>query len=285
MISYNHEPFIKKAIDSILMQKTTFKFNLVIGDDCSTDKTLKVIKKYYNNSNDKIHLITSEKNVGMLMNFIRTLNACTGKYISICEGDDYWTDPYKLQKQVDFLEANPEYGLVSTDINLIDKDGNPLPDNNMVIRQRMKRKPFIDFFDLLETNSINTLTVCARADLLKELINRIIKKNLWFVYDYWFWLNIALVSKIKISYEKTAAYRIHDDGISRSKDFFEFRKALVKKDAIIQGFKKVKWYNLRKIYLLFWEACKLTMNLIITRRFKVIWSLVHTGNAQYQEYI
>lgn len=111
MITFNHKKYISEAIEGVLMQKTNFSFEMVIGEDCSTDGTREIVFDYAKKYPNIIRVITSEKNVGMINNLNRTLNACKGKYIAMCEGDDYWIDPYKLQKQVDFLEANPEYSL------------------------------------------------------------------------------------------------------------------------------------------------------------------------------
>ena len=231
MITYNHGKYISNAIEGFLIQETNFEIELVIGDDCSTDNTRKICEEFAQKYS-QINLLPSDKNLGMIANFIRTLDTCAGKYIAICEGDDYWTDPLKLQKQVDFLEANPAYGLISSDVNLIDENGNPLADNNMAIKQRTKRKPDIDFFDLLDTNLINTLTVCVRKDLMNDLTKRIVSENLWFVYDYWFWLNIALKSNIHISYEKTADYRVHSGGISSQNGFLKKRSPFILFDVI-----------------------------------------------------
>lgn len=110
MITYNHENFIKEAIDGVLMQKCNFNFELVIGEDSSSDMTRRMCLDYAI-SNPTINLLTTEKNIGVMRNLIRTLMACNGKYIAICEGDDFWIDPLKLQKQVDFLEQNQEYVL------------------------------------------------------------------------------------------------------------------------------------------------------------------------------
>lgn len=236
MITYNHEKYIVQSIDSVLMQRTNFDYEIVIGEDCSTDKTREIVLEYKAKYTGRIKLLLQEKNVGMMQNFIDTLRACNGKYIALLEGDDYWTDPLKLQKQMDFLEANPEYGMISSDVNLIDENGQAIPDNNMVLKQRANYKSTVDFFDLLEVNHVNTLTVCARADLMKELAGRVIRENLWFVYDHWFWLNISLASKIIIFSEKTAAYRISVNGVSRSKDFFKIRKPLVLQDVIFRFF-------------------------------------------------
>ncbi len=252
-VTYNHEAYLKKTLDSFLAQKTNFQYEIVIGEDCSTDRTRDVFYKYQNKYPEKIHVITSEKNVGSQKNALRTINACIGKYIAMCEGDDYWTDPYKLQKQVDFLEENSEYGLISSDINLIDTDGNLLPDNNMVLKQRANRKPKVDFFDLLGTNLINTLTVCTRADLMKELAERVLNENLCFVYDYWFWLNISLKSKIRISYEKTASYRVHEGDISHNNKKLSLQSCYIQKDAIERNAIEAKFgqakngYNLNHI--------------------------------------
>jgi len=108
VITYNHEKYISQTLDSILMQKTTFLVEVVIGEDCSTDDTRNICFRYQEKFPDKIKMLLPERNLGMMPNFIATLKACKGKYIAICEGDDYWIDSYKLQKQVSFLKQNPE---------------------------------------------------------------------------------------------------------------------------------------------------------------------------------
>lgn len=109
MITYNHEDYISQSIEAILGQITTFQVQLVIGEDNSTDRTRDICNEYQNKYPERIKVITSSANVGMMKNFLRTYQACEGKYIAFCEGDDYWTDPLKLQKQINLLEANPEY--------------------------------------------------------------------------------------------------------------------------------------------------------------------------------
>lgn len=108
-LTYNHEKYISKAIDSFLIQKTDFTFEIVIGEDCSTDGTREIVFNYAKKYSDIINVVTSRENVGINENARRTVNACTGKYIAFCEGDDYWHDKYKLQKQVDFLESNKDF--------------------------------------------------------------------------------------------------------------------------------------------------------------------------------
>jgi len=117
MITYNQEDYIAEAIESILQQICNFQYEIVIGEDYSTDSTRRIVEEYVERYPNKTRLITSEFNIGMVPNFLRTINACKGKYVAICEGDDYWTDPYKLQKQVDFLENNKKFVLVHTNYN------------------------------------------------------------------------------------------------------------------------------------------------------------------------
>lgn len=115
--TYNHEKFIGKCLDSILMQETTFPFEILLGEDESIDSTRKICTEYAVNYPNKIRLfLHSRKNTIYInggatgrFNINYNLKKSNGKYIAMLEGDDYWTDPYKLQKQVDFLESNPEY--------------------------------------------------------------------------------------------------------------------------------------------------------------------------------
>lgn len=108
MITFNHEKYIAKAIDGVLSQSTNFAFEIIIGDDCSTDSTRRICEEYQARHPGKILLLPSDRNLGAQRNGFRTLSACKGKYIAFCEGDDYWVHPSKLQRQVEYLERNPE---------------------------------------------------------------------------------------------------------------------------------------------------------------------------------
>lgn len=106
VMTYNHEHFIAQALEGILMQKTNFDVDIVVGEDCSTDNTRKIILDYDDKYPGKFKLLLHKNNIGAMANQSAVLNDCTGKYIAFCEGDDYWTDPLKLQKQVDLLETD-----------------------------------------------------------------------------------------------------------------------------------------------------------------------------------
>ncbi len=110
-ITYNHGSFITRTIEGVLMQKTDFPFEFIIAEDCSTDNTREIIQSYADKYPKIIRIITSDSNVGAVENETRALLQSKGKFVAFCEGDDYWTDPLKLQKQVDFLENHQEYSV------------------------------------------------------------------------------------------------------------------------------------------------------------------------------
>jgi glycosyltransferase involved in cell wall biosynthesis len=119
VITYQHIRHIKQCLDSILMQDTDFAYEIILGDDESTDGTRELCVEYAKKHPDQIRLMLHSRENNMVINgnptgrfnFVYNLKHSNGKYIALCEGDDYWTDPNKLQKQVDFLEANPDYSL------------------------------------------------------------------------------------------------------------------------------------------------------------------------------
>ena len=110
MTTYNHEPYIAEAIESVLAQQTSFGVELVVGEDCSTDRTAAICREYAAKYPDRIRLVTSPENVGWRANYRRTFEACRGKYVAYLDGDDWWCDPRKLQMQADLLESAPSCG-------------------------------------------------------------------------------------------------------------------------------------------------------------------------------
>lgn len=137
IVTYNHEKYIAQAIDSVLMQQTDFDYEIILGEDGSLDKTREICIEYSKRFPDRIRLfLRSRENVIRIggrptgrYNMIENLKACRGKYIALCDGDDYWSDPHKLQKQVGFLESHSEYALCHHDAISIDSDGNVLGDS------------------------------------------------------------------------------------------------------------------------------------------------------------
>lgn len=125
LIAYNHEKFIRRAIESALDQKTDFAYEIVIGDDVSSDKTREIIVEYYEQFPDKVVPLLHKENTGGFGkgNTLAVLEKCRGQYIASMDGDDYWTDPLKLQKQVDFLDKNPDFVACFHNAEIVYDDG------------------------------------------------------------------------------------------------------------------------------------------------------------------
>ncbi len=122
-ITYNHEEYIRETFDGIIMQKTNFEFEILVHDDASTDKTAEIIREYqqkYPNIVKPILQTENQLSKGSDINYEFNISRAKGKYIAFCEGDDYWTDENKLQKQVDYMEANPECTLCFHNARVID---------------------------------------------------------------------------------------------------------------------------------------------------------------------
>jgi len=111
IITYNHEKFIGQALDSVLMQEANFEYEIVVGEDCSTDNTREILLGYRDKYPAKIRLLLPENNQGVIRNFVQTYKSCKGKYIATLDGDDYWTSPKKLQSQVEFLDRHPDFSM------------------------------------------------------------------------------------------------------------------------------------------------------------------------------
>ncbi|MGN0253401.1 MAG: glycosyltransferase family 2 protein [Lachnospiraceae bacterium] len=133
LITYNHEKYIEKALDSVLSQVTDFPFEIVIGDDCSPDDTKNIIREYRDKYPDIIRIVHREKNTGRpTLNVYETTMKCRGDYLAYLEGDDYWTDNSKLQKQMDFLNEHPEYIACTHSHKMIDDNGNDITDPELL---------------------------------------------------------------------------------------------------------------------------------------------------------
>ena len=170
MITYGHEKFIEETINGVLMQKTNFEVELIIADDCSPDNTESVVKSFEDHPKFNWIEYTKHKvNKGMMPNFIYALEQCNGRYIALCEGDDYWTDPLKLQKQVDFLEANPN--LVGCFHNSEERYWNDYSKaSSLYVSFPAGRE--ITIQDLTHYNMVPTASVVFRSPAPKELFTK-----------------------------------------------------------------------------------------------------------------
>jgi len=203
LLTYNQEQFIAQTINSILMQKTNFNFQIVIGEDCSTDGTRSICETFAEKYSNKIKLLPAlEKNIGLIANYMRTIKACEGKYIAICDGDDYWIDENKLQKQVSFLEDNPNYSIVYSKLKKL------FPDGTFKESIQRKLKQAGDFDDLVFENVIPSVTVLFRN---RQNISAVPTWITNFPYGDWptyLWI-LKDGGKIYFMDEITAVYRMH----------------------------------------------------------------------------
>lgn len=207
-ITYNHEPYIRQCLEGFVMQKTNFRFEAIVHDDASTDGTADIIREYAEKYPDIIKPIYETENQyskhdGSLD---RIMNDHThGKYVAICEGDDYWIDPLKLQKQVDFLEGHPEYGMCYTNVDFYYQNTDKRIHNALV------NLP-VSF----EEHLINTCYLAPPTWLIKKNDYPSVKPSV----DGTFAIALELFVNSKIFFlnEVTAIYRIHGGGVTQVKD-------------------------------------------------------------------
>lgn len=202
ILTYNQEQYIAQTLESILMQQTSFTYQLVIGEDCSTDGTRAICESYAEKFSNKIKLLPKlKKNIGLIANYMQTIAECDGKYIAICDGDDYWIDEFKLQKQVDFLEENTDYAVVYTNYTRL------YPDGNFKKAVLLNTKDETDFNDLIENNFIPSVTVLFKNNLLVDKFPNWISDHPYGDWPTYLW-TIKDRGKIHLMNEITAVYRV-----------------------------------------------------------------------------
>ncbi len=229
MPTYNHEKTIAQAIESFLAQRCTFPIELCICDDASTDATPKIAAKYQQQYPNQITFIAKPVNQGLMRNYQTLLSVAKGQYLSILESDDYWTDPLKLQKQVDFLDANEEYGLSFTRVSFW-QDGVLKQAKNV---EEVVAKHANDLYSYMLLRSIiYSPTTCFRRSLLDAYCNVDEYVRLDFkTFDYPVWLSLARFSKVHYLPDDTAVYRISGASISNTSDVskrLKFELAIIK---------------------------------------------------------
>lgn len=200
ILTYNQDQFIAQAIESALMQKTNFPFELVIGEDNSEDKTLKVCQRFASSHPNRIKVLSTKENLGIARNFLRTYRECTGEYVAILDGDDYWIDAYKLQKQVDFLDSKQDFSIVFTGFKMLFPGG--------VTKEKVYSsiKSESNFEDLVLGNYIASVTVLFRNTQLPKNVEEWMTR---FPYGDWpLYLFITRNGeKIRFLESPTAMYR------------------------------------------------------------------------------
>lgn len=224
-LAYNHAPYIRQCLDGFVMQKTDFPFIAIVHDDASADDTAKIILEYAQNYPDIIKPILETENQyskkdGSLGRIIKKAIPEQVRYIALCEGDDYWTDPYKLQKQVDYMENHPECGLVYTSVRYYSQK-----DQKFTIYFGEERHSIQDF--AVKGNGIPTLTVLYKREIAKRYYDDIQpEKQNWAMGDLPMWLYFAKNSSLGFIPECTGVYRVLENSASHfssQRDLLKFQ--------------------------------------------------------------
>lgn len=204
MITYNHERFIGEALESALRQRVNFDYEIVVGDDCSTDSTREIIVDFCHRFPGRIKPLFRNRNLGAHRNFAETISQCTGEYVAFLEGDDYWTSGDKLQKQADVLDAHPAVALCCHRIRLLDETGTAAC---QIVPSDGGRRYGID--DLLRRNFVGTCSVVLRRKLIPSLPDWLFEMKMG---DWPLWVLVARHGEIYLMDECMATYRLHADG-------------------------------------------------------------------------
>ena len=213
VITYNQEKYISQTLDSILNQEHDYKYEIVIGEDCSTDNTKKIIEEYFEKYPDIIKPLYNNPNKGLINNYFNVINHCQGKYIMECAGDDYWL-PGKVKSQIEFMENNPAVGMCYSKAKVWNEN-----------KQKFEKKLFgsnRESFEFLLTNRnyIPAPTVCLRTELVQKYISEIKPQEKdWLIEDYPMWLWFCYKSKVKFRDSLDAVYRVLENSASHSNCF------------------------------------------------------------------
>jgi len=219
IIVYNCEDFVSQTLDSVLTQKTDFDFEVVVGEDRSTDSSREIVADYQKRYPGLMRPIFREKNLGMVRNFAETVRACQGRYIAMVDGDDFWNSPLKLQRQADFLDAHPECSGSYHNVNVLNQaTGRTRP------YYASPRKRFLYLKDLLKGNSVCAGSMVFRAGLFGDFPE-------WYytlpMQDWPLYVLNAQFGPAGYIDEILSTYRVHERGDwPRSNRIEGFRRAI-----------------------------------------------------------
>ena len=248
-IAYNHDKYIREALEGFVSQITNFRFEVVIHDDASTDGTTKIIKEYEQKYPDIIRPIFEVENQYSKHDgtIARVLDEhSSGKYIAYCEGDDYWNNPHKLQKQVDFLESHSDYVLCYGRCRYFYEENHSFSDKTFGGKH-------VKFEELILENTIPTPTALFRRDAKRQYLQTIKPQEKgWLMGDYPMWLYFSHEWRIKFIDEEFSVYRVLSESASHSKDETKTERFIYSFYEIVKFFTtlfdKEELYNADNIY-------------------------------------
>ncbi len=260
MTTYNHERYIAAAIESVLRQQTSFGIEIVIGEDCSTDRTLNIARDYESMYPEAIRIIRSEENVGMRRNYRRTIAAARGQYIALLDGDDFFTHRQKLQKQVELLEQHPDIGMCYTRSERIDEEGH--------VTIYPEGECTTTFEAMLRRNPAENCTVVARRNLVERYYEEVCPEEHpeWLTDDLPMWLWFAANSRYTAIDCPMAMHRVLRESVSHSP---EYRKKI----AFVDSLADISlWYDER------YNGGALRDELLRNKHNTALWVLSYNGS-------
>lgn len=217
VITYNQKNTIRQTLDHILNQKHDYKYEIVIGDDCSSDGTAEIIKEYQRNYPDIIHPIFNNPNIGAMKNYYNVLNHCLGKYVMDCAGDDYWLDG-KVQEQIPVMEKDASIYVTYGKVMMYDETHGSFKK----IHGGHGRCSFGEI--LIKGNPVPSLTSCVRNDKLREYLQSVRPlEQGWALEDLPMWLYMSKYGKMHFIDKDLGVYRIQAESVSHSKNLTKMR--------------------------------------------------------------
>ena len=261
MTTFNHERYIATAIESVLRQQTDFPIEIVIGEDCSTDRTLNIVLDYQSQYPEAIRIVRTETNVGWRANYRRTIAAARGRYIALLDGDDYFTHRKKLQMQVDLLEANPDVGMCYGRSERVDENGATTiyPDGECATT----------FEAMLRRNPAENCTVVARKELVERYYAEIRPEEHpeWLTDDLPMWLWFAANSRYMAIDCPMSVHRVLTYSVSHSPDY---RRKIEFVDSL---YDISLWYDER------YNNSRMRHELLTTKHNTALWVLSYNGGV------
>ena len=260
--TYNHEAYLATALDAILAQRCDFGVEIVLGEDCSSDKTLSICREYADKYPENITLIASTENVGWRANYRRCVESARGKYIAFCDGDDYWCNENRLAEQVALMEQNPNIGLCYTLAERRNKEGS-------FIGHFPAKEGHTSLNDLLHDWCIENCTTLARRDLVLAYYATEKPENHaeWLTEDLPMWLFVAAHSEVAYIYRATAVHRVFPDSVSHS-------TSLAKRLAFCDSSSNIKlWFDKR------YNHSRQHRHLLRERTNTALWVYSHIGSV------
>ena len=250
IITYNHEKFIEDCLEAAISQKLDFDYEIIIGEDKSTDNTLAICKEYERKYPQLIRVIERDQNLGMVGNWLSTLEECDGDYIALCEGDDFWTDRHKLEKQVNILLRNKDYTICGSKVQSL---------NESKVQKESEGKAYgeINLDQVLRKNQFTTCTAVIKKSALD--LPPWQNFNNFFTVDWPIWCSLLRYGKGFNLESVTAQYNIHGAGATSGRDRVNtLKNKLEDRILMMENFpnKKdiIKRYGLKIIFHYTWKS-------------------------------